>query len=546
MQNDRIGNLNKQRASSVEANQPPSRKWVTGCRARVLLCASGVSFMIMLDSNIVAVSLPAIARSLNATFDAIEWVVSAYVLTFAALLMPAGALADRFGRKRLLLSGLAIFTVASVLCGVAPTAVLLNAGRALQGVGAALQLSAALAVLGHEFRGAERVRAFAFWGTVLGIAVAIGPLVGGVITSAFGWRWAFLVNLPVGAGLIFLAATAVKESCDPDARRLDVAGMVTFGAGLACIVWSLISSTLDGWSYHATQLKLGAGAVLLVLFVIIEKVQKRPMVDFDLFRKRTYLGSAFAMFGFASAAQVMMTYLPLYLQNTFGQSPAVAGLAMLPFALPLFFCPRIGAALSERISGRAVLTIGLSLVAIGNCATAMAAAQSMHYFVIAFGMFLTGCGAGLLNGETTKVSMSVVPPERGGMASGIAATLRFVGLVVGITALGAILANRTEQHLVKAMPASMLSGSSVHSFASRIIGGDMAGALQQIPDAARPMALMISRDSFSSGFASVLLVAALIAAVTALLSWVLVSAAETKAPSPQAVPAETSLPKILD
>jgi MFS family permease len=169
---------------------------VTGRRAQVLLCASGVSFMIMLDSNIVAVSLPAIARNLTAAFADIEWVVSAYVLTFAAFLMPAGALADRFGRRRLMMIGLSIFTLASLLCGLAPTALILNGSRALQGIGAAIQLSAALAVLGQEFHGPERAKAFAFWGTTIGVAVAAGPVVGGLITSAFGWRWAFLVNVP--------------------------------------------------------------------------------------------------------------------------------------------------------------------------------------------------------------------------------------------------------------------------------------------------------------------------------------------------------------
>jgi MFS family permease len=195
--------MTQEALTSVPESRQGAKGWVSGRRARVLLCASGVSFMIMLDSNIVAVSLPSIARDLNATFADIEWVVSAYVLTFAALLMPSGALADRYGRRRMLTVGLAIFTVASLLCGLAPSALFLNAARALQGVGAAIELSAALAVLGHAFQGAERAKAFGFWGTVVGIAVAVGPLVGGLITSMFGWRWAFLVNIPIGAALIF-------------------------------------------------------------------------------------------------------------------------------------------------------------------------------------------------------------------------------------------------------------------------------------------------------------------------------------------------------
>ena len=332
--------------AAPEAGEPVSEstRGMRRRRTRVLLCVSGVSFMIMLDSNIVAVSLPSIARDLHTAFADVEWVVSAYILTFAAFLLPAGALADRFGRRRLLIVGLAFFTLASFLCGLSPTPALLNGSRALQGIGAAIQLSAALAVLGHEFRGHERARAFAFWGTVIGIAIAAGPIAGGLITSAFGWRWAFLVNVPFGACLIVLGVTAVEESRDPHARQIDFSGMLLFGSGLFCLVWAMIDANVDGWLAVATVLKLGTGAMLLFLFVVAERAQKRPMVDFDLFRNPTFLGSSFAMLGFAAAAQVMMTFLPLYLQNAYGLTPAFAGLAMLPFALPLLFCPRIAGA----------------------------------------------------------------------------------------------------------------------------------------------------------------------------------------------------------
>ena len=440
---------------------------MTGRRARVLLCASGVSFMIMLDSNIVAVSLPSIARDLNATFADIEWVVSAYVLTFAALLMPSGALADRFGRRRMLIVGLAIFTLASLMCGLAPSALVLNAARAVQGVGAAIELSAALAVLGHEFRGAERAKAFGFWGTVVGVAVAVGPLVGGLITSGFGWRWAFLVNLPFGAALIWLAIDAVQESRDPDAQRLDIAGMLSFGGGLFCLIWALIGANRVGWSAEATRAKLLASVILFALFVAAELIQKRPMVDFALFRKRTFLGASFAMLGFASAAQVMMTYLPLYLQNVFGLSPATAGAWHAALRAAAVCLPaRSPLSLSARISGRDLLTLGLRLSRPAMWRRPLMVGSHLPYGFVALGMLATGCGAGLLNGETAKVSMSVIPPERGGMASGIGGTLRFVGLVIGITGLGAVLASETERRFVQsasALPSSPAFGDTCAS-----------------------------------------------------------------------------------
>ena len=529
--------------SAPQARQRPVR-WVSGRRARVLLCASGVSFMIMLDSNIVAVSLPSIARDLNATFADIEWVVSAYVLTFAALLMPSGALADRYGRRRMLIIGLAIFTLASLLCGLAPSAPVLNAARALQGVGAAIELSAALAVLGHEFRGAERAKAFGFWGTVLGVAVAVGPLVGGLITSTFGWRWAFLVNIPIGAALIWLAIDAIEEFRDPDAQRLDVVGMLSFGAGLFCLIWALIGANRVGWSAEQTLAKLLASAFLFALFVAAELIQERPM-DFALFRKRTFLGASFAMLGFAAAAQVMMTYLPLYLQNVFALSPAVAGLGMLPFALPLFFCPRIAASLSNRISGRDLLALGLAIVAAGNLATAAMVASHLPYGFVAVGMLMTGCGAGLLNGETAKVSMSVIPPERGGMASGISGTLRFVGLVTGITGLGVVLASQTERHFGRGASALPLPGSDAHQTVARIVAGDISGAAGQAAEPFRSAFAELARLSFASGFTTVLIVAGVTAALAAALTFGFVSPAETAPVRLRAVP-DTGTPELLD
>jgi EmrB/QacA subfamily drug resistance transporter len=524
------------------------RRWVSGRRALVLLCVSGVSFTIMLDSNIVAVSLPPIARGLGATFTDIEWVVSAYVLTFAALLMAAGALADRFGRRRLLLAGIAIFTTASALCGLAPTASVLNAARALQGAGAAAQLSAALAILGHEFRGADRARAFGFWGTVIGAAICAGPPVGGLVTTLFGWRWVFLINVPVGVALIGLGAATVQESRDPAASRLDIGGMVTFGLGLFCLVWAMIGANADGWSSRATILRLGAGVVLLVLFIFVEHVQRRPMVDFSLLGRRTFLGSACAMLGFAAAAQVMMTYLPLYLQNVQGMNAAIAGLAMLPFALPLLFCPRIAAWLATILSGRTLLTLGLMVVTGGDLATAWAVSREAGYPVLAAGMFLIGCGAGLLNGETTKVSMSVVPPERGGMASGMAATVRFVGLVTGIAGLGAVLTASTMQHFARVATKAGLSafaGDKAQAPVSHLIAGDLTSIVSSLPGPLQTSILAVSRLSFAFGFTNLMLGAAGIGLAACIMTFALVSADET-APHSRSLPNAPSLPENLD
>ncbi|WP_202639031.1 MFS transporter [Bradyrhizobium sp. CCBAU 051011] len=369
-------------APGDETLPPPATARFSGRKLRMLLCCAGAPFLIMLDTNIVAVSLPSIARDLKGGFTDVEWVVSAYILPFAALLMPAGALADRLGRRRMLILGLSIFTFASFLCGAAPDLLTLNAARAWQAVGAALQLTSSLAVVAQGFEAHERARVYAIWGTVMGMAPPLGPIVGGLVTSYLGWRWAFYINLPLSAGLIALALTSVGESRDPKASGLDYLGIVLFGAGLFSVVWALIDANSVGWESPRTMLRLVVGAILLVAFVFAERRHQRPMIDLSIFRDPTVVGAAVAMLGYAAAAQVMMTILPLYLQDAFVLSPAIAGLAMTPFALPLLIGPSIGGRLAASMSSRAILCFGLGLVAIG--------------------MFITGSGAGLLNSETAK------------------------------------------------------------------------------------------------------------------------------------------------
>jgi len=232
-----------------------TRDGLLGRRLLMLFCCAGAPFLIMLDTNIVAVSLPSIARDLHGTFTDVEWVVSAYILPFAALLMPAGALADRFGRRRVLLIGLSIFTIASFLCGVAPNLWVLNGARALQAVGAALQLSSSLVAIAHEFGPKEKARVYAIWGTVMGVAPPLGPIVGGLVTAYLGWRWAFYINVPLGAGLITLGAMTVQESRDPKASRLDSLGILLFGTGLFSIVWALIGGNSAGWLAAETVIR---------------------------------------------------------------------------------------------------------------------------------------------------------------------------------------------------------------------------------------------------------------------------------------------------
>jgi EmrB/QacA subfamily drug resistance transporter len=487
-------------------------------RLFILLCVSIPSFMINLDSNIVAVSLSSIAHSLDASFADIEWVISAYTLSFASLLMPAGALADRYGRKRMLILGLAVFTLASFICGAASNATVLKLARALQGVGAAFQLSAALATLSHSFRGAERARAFAFWGAVIGIAVSLGPVVGGVITEHFGWEWAFYINVPIGVAMLVMVVRTLPESRDPDARTVDIPGAITFSGSLFLLTLALISGNHKGWSSTEVALELAGAATLFVLFLIAERVQQRPMLDLSFFRRPTYVGAIFAGLAFSVSLLTMLSYLPMFFQNGLGYSPQTAGLLMLPIAIPLFVVPRLVANyLTHRLSGRVLLTGGLTLIAVGLVWVALEIAK-LHYWLLLPGLLLMGIGAGTLNGETAKVSMSVIPPERAGMASGISGTVRFSAIVIGFAVLGAVLFSRIGASVSAGLPTDspMDAASLVRAIGAGDLSGNGSAALHSL-----------ALSSFSAGYQAILLTGAAFALTAAVLAWLLISAAET-------------------
>lgn len=480
-----------------------------------LLTASGVCSLIVLDTNIVAVTLPTIARDLGANFADIEWVVSAYMLAFAALLLPAGSIADRFGRQKTLLWGLGIFILASLGCGAAPTALFLDIARAIKGVGAALLLTSALASIGHTFHDeVERAKAWAFWGACMGVAMTAAPTLGGLITEYIGWRWIFYLNLPVGALLMAMVWRNVPESRDTQSARLDPWGSLALSASLLCLIWGLIEANRIGWNTPMTYARLIGGALLLGLFVLIERMQQRPMVDLQLFKHPRFIGALLGMFAYAGCAQVMMTLLPFYLQNGLGFSAIASGLGMLPFALTMLICPRIGARLASRFTPATLMAAGLTLVGGGNLLSAWAV-NSGGYIPFALAIAVTGAGAGLLNGDTQKNIMACVPRDRAGMASGMSTTMRFSAIMLAIGVYGALLASHTELLLRNSLSGQWVE--QTRGIASRVVAGDMTAALGLLPDTARGVVEPLARQAFIGGFSLLLVVAGLLALLGALV-----------------------------
>lgn len=484
-----------------------------------LLIIALISSLVMLDSNVVAVALPTIARSLNADFTDVQWVITAYVLPFAALLLAAGSLGDRIGRRLAALIGLAVFGAASLACGLALSPTMLNIARAVQGVGASLVLTASLALINHNFAGAERAKAFAFWGASLGIAITSGPIIGGVIASTFGWTWAFLINVPICSALFVAAIIAIPESRDPDATGLDYAGIATFSAGLFLVTWAVIDGNALGWLSTPILWRALGGAALLVLFARIELRQPRPMLDFAIFNSRHFIGTVFAMVGYAAGAQVMIFYLPLYLQNAFGFSPMVAGIAMLPFALPMFVVPRLSMHLGWL--PRNLLVAGLAVTASANLGMAWLSMAQSTYLPFAVTMTVAGIGAGVLNGDTAKALQGALPANRSGVASGIGATTRFVALLFGVAGLGALLVGATGSRFALSVEESGIGAATATAAAKRFSAGDVSGALAALPDGLRDTLGALLRQAFQAGFSSAALAGAGVALACLALTWLL-------------------------
>ncbi|MGQ7862815.1 MFS transporter [Pseudomonas sp. 32A] len=495
-----------------------------------LLTASGVCSLIVLDTNIVAVTVPSIARDLGANFADIEWVVSAYMLAFAALLLPAGSIADRFGRKKTLIWGLSIFILASIGCGAAPNALFLDIARAVKGVGAALLLTSALASIGHTFHDeVERAKAWAFWGACMGVAMTAAPTLGGLITQYLGWRWIFYLNLPVGLVLMGLVLRAIPESRDAQSARLDPWGSLAFSASLLCLIWGLIEANRIGWDNPLTYARLLGGAALLGLFVLAERLQERPMVDLQLFKHPRFIGALLGMFAYAGCAQVMMTLLPFYLQNGLGFSAIASGLGMLPFALTMLICPRIGARLASRFAPATMMATGLALVGCGNLLSAWAV-NIGGYLPFALAIAVTGAGAGLLNGDTQKNIMACVPRDRAGMASGMSTTMRFSAIMLAIGVYGALLSSHSEQLLHTSIGSQWQE--QVAGIASRVVAGDMPAAMALLPETARGMVQPLARQAFVGGFSVVLWVSGLLGLLGALVVGMLMKNPIPAAPIP--------------
>jgi EmrB/QacA subfamily drug resistance transporter len=490
------------------------RKWWT------LLAVCLGTFMLLLDVTIVIVALPDIQTGLHASFGDLQWVVDAYALTLASLLLTSGVLADRYGRRLLFVIGLAVFTLGSLLCGLAQSPLMLILSRSGQGIGGAIVFATSLALLGQSFRGRDRGVAFGVWGAITGVAVSLGPILGGLITTDISWRGIFLVNVPIGVGAILITWYRVEESRAERPGRPDWAGFALLTTGLVGLVYGLIRAGEISWSDPGVAVSLAIGTVLLVGFFVTEGRVADPMFDLHLFRTPTFVGGLVAAFCMNGSLFSVLLYLVLYLQDLLGYSALGAGLRLLIMSGMLMVSATVAGRVSERMPVRLLIAPGLLLVGVGLLLMAGLTGTSTWTHLLP-GLIVSGFGAGLVNPPLASTAIGVVPPERAGMASGVNTTFRQIGIATSIAALGTIFASSVRANLTHALASTPLATHAAQ-IATAIRQGQSGAALKSVPPALRGQVLAAVRSSFAGGINDLVIVTAVVALVGAVASLVLI------------------------
>jgi EmrB/QacA subfamily drug resistance transporter len=438
-----------------------ARKWWT------LLAACLATFMLLLDVTVVNVALPDIRRELGGSFTDMQWVVDAYALGLATLLLASGSLADLLGRRLVFVTGIVVFVVSSFVCGLAGSPTVLNVARAVQGLGGAMMFATSLALIAQEFAPNERGTAIGLWGATTGFAVAVGPVVGGVITEHLGWEWIFFVNVPVGLATMAMTLAQVPEGERDTSARIDWAGLVTFSGALFCLVFALIRGNEEGWGSALIVGLLAASALLMAVFVAVELRSERPMLDLHLFRIPAFTGAQIAAFALHASMFAMFLYIVIYVQSILGYSPLEAGLRFLPISVLSFLVAPVAGKLAERLPIRAFLGVGLGLVGIGLLLMG-GIKPGDDWTTLLPGFIVAGIGIGCVNPPLATAAIGVVEPRRSGAASGINSTFRQVGIATGIAGLGALFQGRVTDKLGNAnLGEAVVSGQAHTAIAQR-------------------------------------------------------------------------------
>ena len=436
-----------------------NRKWFT------LAAVSFGLFMIMLDNTVVNVALPSIQRDLDTDLSELQWIVAGYALTFAALMLVGGKLADAYGRRLIFVVGIAVFTIASLLCGLADSGEILIAARVSQGAGAALMNPATLSIIAATFPPHQRGAAIGIWAGVSALALAIGPLVGGLITEHLDWSWIFFVNVPVGILGIVASYVFIDESRDETHERLDLPGLATSAVGLFALTYALIEANTYGWGSARIVGAFVLAGVSLFAFVQLERRQRAPMLPLELFRNGTYTGANLVVLLVALAMFGVFFFVSLYMQNILGYSPVQTGAAFLPMTILIILVAPIAGKTSDRIGSRGLMTAGMVLIAV-QLLMFSRLTQDASFWDLFPALMIGGIGMSLTMTPSAAAATRSVPVDKSGVGSAVLNSARQVGGTMGIALMGAIMAaqvggERTPDAFMRGFESALLVAAGI-------------------------------------------------------------------------------------
>jgi EmrB/QacA subfamily drug resistance transporter len=505
----------------------------------ILVALLLAAFVVNLDTTMVNVALPALVRQLHATTTQLQWVVDAYNLVFAALLLTFGSLSDRFGRRRMLLAGLAVFGTASLAGGFTTTPAQLIAARAVMGLGAAMTFPATLALISNVFTGRrERARAIGLWGAIAGVAIATGPIVGGWLLERFSWAAIFIAMAPVAAAAVVLVALAVPASKDPGAAAIDIPGLLLSSATMALLVFTIIEAPTYGWAAGRSVAGFAASAVLLAAFIAWERRAAHPMLDVRLFRNMRFSAASgavtvsfFTLFGF-------IFLITLYFQFVRGYGPLSAGVRLLPVALSVGVGSVAGTQLAVRAGTKLIVTTGLVAMAGFYGWVAATISATLGYGIIVAQMVVYGLGLGLTSAPATESIMGAVPRAKAGVGSAINDSTRLIGGTLGVAVIGSVYASVYASRLAATMPAAVPAPAAAIAHQSVGAAYAAAGKIEALGHPALGLALQhASTNAFLRGLTIGALVAGGVAALGAVLAVLFLPAQPA---TPTAYQAETA------
>ncbi|MFC4127902.1 MFS transporter [Nocardia rhizosphaerae] len=475
------------------------------------------TFMLMLDLTVVNVALADIRADFDSDFTALQWILDAYALGLAAVLLAAGSLADRIGRRRVFQAGMVVFTIASLACGLATGDPMLIAARFAQGLGGAVLFAVGPALLGHEFRGRARGQAFGVFGAVVGLAIAFGPLIGGALTEALSWRWIFLVNVPFAVLALAIGRWRMRESRDPSAPSVDWAGMASFSAALFFLVFALMRGESAGWTSVSVVGSFSASAALLVVFAVVQRrLGPAAMFDPALLRNRTFNGLSIVATLSAMSVMPALFLLISYVRNVLSYPAFASGVRFLPLTLTLFAAAVVAGMLTARAAPGPLVGLSQLLIALGLGAVLLVD-ESTGWTALIPAMVAIGFGMGLFNPPRAAIAIAVTTPGKAGMASGINETMQQTGMAIGVAAFGAVFHARVVAAFGETQLAAQI-GDRQQEAAEAIAVGAGQQVVDAVPGFLTAAATDATRTAFITALHEVLLGAAALAALAAVVA----------------------------